>query len=115
MLWTQKRRTLRIFSESVTNVQKSNCSSSSLEVREHVWDKSLNTVVCAVYQLVVAGLAGLAMPPVPGGAQAAHPMGSPVSWCPLLPVPRGTCSRPADAWRGELGAKSVYASGALHG
>lgn len=40
-------------------------------------------------------------------ALAAHPMGSPVSWCPLLPVPQGPPSRPEDAQRrGELGAKS---------
>lgn len=42
-------------------------------------------------------VAGLAMPPVPGGTQAAHPMATPMSWCPFLPVPQGTCSRPADA------------------
>lgn len=64
-------------------------------------------------QLVVAGLAML---PVPGGTQAAHPMATPMSWCPFLPMPEGTCSRPADAWRrGELGTKSPYASAALHG
>lgn len=67
-------------------------------------------------QLVVAGLPGLAMPLVPGGTQAAHPMATPMSWRPFLPVPQGTCSRSADARRrGELGAKSLYASAALHG
>lgn len=50
VLWAQKRRNLHIFSKSVASVQKSNCISSSLEVREHVWDKLLNTVQCAVYQ-----------------------------------------------------------------
>jgi len=35
--------------------------------------------------------------------------------CYLLPMPWGTCCRPAGTGRvGEMGAKSVHASGALH-
>lgn len=43
-------------------------------------------------------------------ALAAHPMDSSVSWCHLLPVPRGIWNRPEEAERrGELGAEScVY-------
>jgi len=105
---------VHFFSKSVTNVQKSNCIISSLKVREHVWDKWLNTVVCAFIRAAATGGGRAGSATGARRAQASHPTGSPMSACPLLPMPQETCFRPADARRrGELCAKSADASGAL--
>lgn len=88
------------------------CAGQHLKVREQVWAKE-NTRCVQVIGIEAAGgrRAGRAAHSMGAPwAQAAHPVNSPVSWCPLLPVPQGILSRPEHAHRrGELGAKScVY-------